>query len=263
MWRQYTSLTPHPSLSAKIWISNPGRKSGWCLLGFQVPLVFWVMGMNSFFVLVFRHWKLMQKHRLPSFFLTSMTVLHHVLWLGLIAPDSNISLKCFLTSSTISGGICLNHSLNGVSSVTFMECSVVWVHPSSARSNENVSWYLARSQQALSTNSGAHESKPLRSNSSKQPTTSLPNCQLWSLKGRAHFIFNLQTPRLRGFRYWLYSHCPCHRGLLSESLGVGSVVPHHHYCLLAALPSVQYTYSAQWGQVARCHPGHAELAPSC
>ena len=59
----------------------------------------------------------MQKCKPPSFFLTSTTVLHQVLWLGLMAPDSNISLRWFLTSSTIGGGICLNHSLNGVSSV--------------------------------------------------------------------------------------------------------------------------------------------------
>ena len=81
----------------------------------------------------------MQKCKLPSFFLTSMMALNHVLWLGLIALDSNISLRWFLTSSTIGGGICLNHSLNGVSSVTFMECSVVWVHLNSAGSNENMS----------------------------------------------------------------------------------------------------------------------------
>ena len=81
----------------------------------------------------------MQKHKLPSFFLTSMTALNQVLWLGLMAPDSNISLRRFLTSSTIGGGICLNHSLNGVSSVTLIVCSVEWVHPSSGRSNENMS----------------------------------------------------------------------------------------------------------------------------
>ena len=108
----------------------------------------------------------MQKHKPPSFFLTSTTSLHQALWLGLMAPDSNISLRWFLTSSTISGGIHLNCSLKGVSSVTFMVCSVEWVQPSSTRSNENTSWYSARSRQASSANSWAHESKPLRSNSS-------------------------------------------------------------------------------------------------
>ena len=92
--------------------------------------------------------------------------LHQALWLGLMVPDSNISLKWFLTSSTNGGGICLNHSLKGVSSVTFMICSVEWVQPNSAGSKENTSWYLARSQWAASTNSGVQESKLLKSNSS-------------------------------------------------------------------------------------------------
>ena len=107
----------------------------------------------------------MQKHRLPSFFLTSTMAFHQALWLGLMAPDSNISLRWFLTSSTIGSGIHLNHSLKGVLSVTFIVCSVEWVQPSSARSNENMSWYLARSQWAASANSGAHESRPLKSSS--------------------------------------------------------------------------------------------------
>ena len=83
-----------------------------------------------------------------------------------MALDSNISLRWFLTSSTIGGGIHLNHSLKGVSSVIFMVCLVERVQPSSARSNENTSWYSARSQHASSANSGAYVSKPLRSNSS-------------------------------------------------------------------------------------------------
>ena len=112
-------------------ISNPSRKSGRCLLSFPEPLVFGVMGRNPSLYRVFRCWKLMQKCKLPSFFLTSTMALHHALWLGLIAPVSNISLRWFLTSSTIGGGIHLKCSLNRVLSVTFIECSVVWVHPSS------------------------------------------------------------------------------------------------------------------------------------
>ena len=106
----------------------------------------------------------MQKCRLLSFFHTSTMALHQALWLGLMAPDSNISFKWFLTSSTNGGGIHLNHSLKGVSSVTFMICSVEWVQPNSAGSNENTSWYLARSQWATSANSGVQESRPLKSN---------------------------------------------------------------------------------------------------
>ena len=145
---------PHPSWSAKIQISDPDRKSGRCLLSSLVPLVFGVMGRNpsSYECSGIRSQCKNVSHRL--FFLTSMTALHQALWLGLMATDSNISLRWFLTSSTIDSGICLNNSLNGVSLVTFMVCSVEWVHPSSARSNENMSWYSARSQQALSPTQG-------------------------------------------------------------------------------------------------------------
>ena len=114
----------------------------------------------------FRQQKSMQKHRPPSFIHTSTMVLHQVLWLGLMALDSNISLRWFLTSSTIGSGIHLNCSLKGVLSITFIVCSVEWVQPSSAGSNENMSWYLARSQCTASANSGAHESRPLKSSSS-------------------------------------------------------------------------------------------------
>ena len=129
---------PHPFLSAKIRTSDPGRRSGQCLLGFLVPPVFGVMDRNpSSYV----HSDIGSQCKNIShclFFLTSTTVLHQALWLGLMAPDSNISFRWFLTSSTIGGGIHLKCSLNGVSSVTFMVCSVEWVHPSSARSNENM-----------------------------------------------------------------------------------------------------------------------------
>ena len=39
-----------------------------------------------------------------------------------------------------------------------------WVQPNSTGSNKNMSWYLARSQQAVSTSSGAQESRPIKSN---------------------------------------------------------------------------------------------------
>ena len=73
----------------------------------------------------------MQKHRLPSLFWTSTTALHHGLWLGQIALESNSSCGCVWISSTSSGIIHLNHSLNGASSVTLITCSVEWVQPSS------------------------------------------------------------------------------------------------------------------------------------
>ena len=78
----------------------------------------------------------MQKCRLTSFFGTSTTTLHHTLWLGQTVPESNISHRCAWTSSTNGGGICLNHSLNGVSMVTLITCSIEWVQPSSQDSKK-------------------------------------------------------------------------------------------------------------------------------
>ena len=115
---------------------------------------------------VLRWQKLMQKHRLPSFFLTNTTALHHAVWLGLIAPDSSISCRWLQTSSTNGGGICLKCSLKGVSSVTFIMCSVEWVQPNSAGSNENTSWYSAKSWWVASASSRGQESNLLKSSSS-------------------------------------------------------------------------------------------------
>ena len=44
-----------------------------------------------------------------------------------------------------------------------MICSVEWVQPKSAGSNENTSWYSARSRQAASANSRVQESRPSNS----------------------------------------------------------------------------------------------------
>ena len=107
----------------------------------------------------------MQNCKLPSFFLTNTTTLHQALWLGQKVPDSSISCRWFQTSPTNGGGICLNCSLKGVSSLTFIMCSVEWVQPNSVESNENTSWYSAKSQQAASTSPGGQESNPLRSSS--------------------------------------------------------------------------------------------------
>ena len=115
---------------------------------------------------MFRQQKSIQNCKLPSFFCTNTTALHQALWLGLMAPDSNISCRWLLISSTNRGGILLNCSLKGVSSVTFMVCSMEWVQPNSAGSNGNTSWYLTRSQHAVSASSGLQESRPLKSNSS-------------------------------------------------------------------------------------------------
>ena len=112
----------------------------------------------------FRQQKLIQNCKPTSFFCTNTTALHQALWLGLMAPDSNNSHRWLLTSSINGGGIHLNHSLKGVLSVTFVVCSMEWVQPNSAGSNKNMSWYLARIQQAVSSSSGTQESMPLKSN---------------------------------------------------------------------------------------------------
>ena len=114
----------------------------------------------------FRQQKLMQKCKPPSFFLTNTTTLHQALWLGWIASDSSISCRWFWTSSTSDGRICLNCSLKGVSSVTFIMCSMEWLQPNSAGSSENTSWYLARSWLVASTSLGGQESSLFKSNSS-------------------------------------------------------------------------------------------------
>ena len=61
----------------------------------------------------FRWQKSIQNYKLPSFFCTNTTALHHAFWLGLMAPDSNISCRWLLMSSTKGGEICLNCSLKG------------------------------------------------------------------------------------------------------------------------------------------------------
>ena len=156
----------------------------------------------------------MQNCRPPSFFLTNSTTLDQALWLGWMAPASNISHRLFQTSSNNSRGICLNHSLKGVSSFTFIMCSVEWVQPNSAGSNENTWWYLAMSQQAASANLGAQEPKPLKSNSSNNlpclcPTVSLggmgtlgliyPSCNWASLGGSS--TGNATTALATGFSF--------------------------------------------------------------
>ena len=106
----------------------------------------------------------MHKCRLPSYFWTKTTALHHALWLGQITPKSNISCKCTWTSSTNGGGIHLNHSLNRASSVTLITCSIKWVQPSSQDSKEEMSWYSARGEWVESASFSSQDSRLLKSN---------------------------------------------------------------------------------------------------
>ena len=115
---------------------------------------------------VLRWWKSMQNCRPPSFFLTNTVTLHHALWLGLIVPDSSISCRWLQPSSTSGRGICLNHSLKVVSSVTFIVCLVEGVQPNSVGSYKNMLWYLAKNWQAASASSRGQEPNPPKSSSS-------------------------------------------------------------------------------------------------
>ena len=176
----------------------------------------------------------MQNCKPPSFFLTNTTALYQALRLGQIAPDSSISCGWFQTSSTNSGGICLNHSLKGVLSVTFIVCSIEWVQCNSVGSNENTSWYLAKGQQVASASSGGQESNPLRSCTSNNfpclcltvsfgacdPWGSAPSPCSWTPSGGSGIGSAATTLATKGF--------------LLEGLWVSCTVSYHHNCLFTS-----------------------------
>ena len=182
----------------------------------------------------FRQQKSIQKHRPPSSFCTSTMALHQALWLGLMAPDSNISFKWFLTSSTSGGGIHLNCSLKGVSSVTFMICSVEWVQPNSTGSNENTTWYLGRSQQAASTNSRVQESRLLKSNSSNNLPCLCLNVSLGVWKLEDSLVLSYHPLDLGGFGHWQCSYCPGHWSFLPKGLLISSIILYQYNFLFTA-----------------------------
>ena len=179
----------------------------------------------------------MQNCRPPSFSLTNTTALHHAHWLGWIAPDSNISWRWFWTSSTKGGGICQNHSLKGVSSITFIICSVEWVQPNSVGSNENTSWYSAKSWQAVAAISGGQDSNPLKSNSSNSFASHSLTVNFGAIR-----ILGLISSPATGFPLAAWAmgccNCPGHWGFLPEGLWVSHTVPYHHDCLLTAFPQL-------------------------
>ena len=107
----------------------------------------------------------MEKCSPLSFLQTSTTTLHQGPLDGLMAPASNISLMCCLTSSSKGGGIHQKCSLKGSLSSTSILCFTVLVHPSSFLSNENTSWYSWISSQACCTNSSGHSSRVSKFNS--------------------------------------------------------------------------------------------------
>ena len=107
-------------------------------------LVSWGVDRSLSWFLHFNLQMSMQNHRPLSFLCTSTMALPHRLWLGWIAPTSNISFMCAWTSSTIGGWILQNVSLKGSSSMTLISCFARSVQPNSPGSKEKMSWYSAR-----------------------------------------------------------------------------------------------------------------------
>ena len=112
----------------------------------------------------------MQKCRVPSFFLTNMTVLHQGDWLGCMVPASSISLKEARTSSKSRGGIFLNLSLKGSLSTMWISCSTVLVQPNLFFSSAKTSWYDNTNCSAASAFLGAQFFRPLKSSFSRSFT---------------------------------------------------------------------------------------------
>ena len=116
-------------------------------------------------VLAFSFLRSIQKQSPPSFLQTSTTMLYQELLDGLMAPASNISLMCCLTSSSKGGGMHRKCSLKSLLSSTSILCLIVLVQPSSFLSNENTSWYSWMSSHACCTNSSGHSSRASKFNS--------------------------------------------------------------------------------------------------
>ena len=125
----------------------------------------------------------------------------------------------------------------GVPSVTFIVYLVEWVQPNSVGSNENMSWYLARSWCTVSASSRGQESNPLKSSSSN------------------NFSCLCLTVNLGVWGYWGSSPSSCNEppwvvwapevlplpwplGFILEGLWVSCTVPYHHDCLFTSLPQL-------------------------
>ena len=118
----------HPFLPVRIQISGQGMKTTYPYFFHPryhqssrtyEPLIIWALNFLRF----------IQKQSLPSFFLNGSTVLAQGLSEDLIPPISNISQKWVFTSSYMSDGIYLFHSLKGVSSVYLNICFIMEILP--------------------------------------------------------------------------------------------------------------------------------------
>ena len=90
-------------------------------------------------------------------------MLQHGDWLGLITPESNISLRVFHTSFSMGRGILGNLFLYGSRSVKLIVCSIMLMHPNMF-SRANISWYSIRSSLDALPNSLSQALSPERSN---------------------------------------------------------------------------------------------------
>ena len=115
-------------------------------------------------VLAFSFLKSIQKCSPPSFLWTSTTASHQGLLDGLMAPASNISLMCCLTSSSKGGGMCQKCSLKGSLLSISILCFTISLQHSLFLSNENTSWYFWMSSHACCTNSFGHSSRASKFN---------------------------------------------------------------------------------------------------
>ena len=106
----------------------------------------------------------MQNLSLPSFFLTRMTALHHVLLLCLIAAASNILSLCFLTSSN-NGGWDIPKSVLWRSNYQcfLFYASLRWYSPIHSYLMR-MSWYSCIITQTFTVSSSGQSSSPVRSN---------------------------------------------------------------------------------------------------
>ena len=141
-WKQCTASMPHPLQFPKNPPSSLSKRSIPLQLGFLWLLVYEEAD-GSLFVLTLSLWKSMQKCSPLSFLHTNTTGLPLGLWLGQLAPTSNIFVMCAWTSSSMGRRILWKHSLKGSLSTTLISCFTRLVQPNSPGSKKKKSWYLA------------------------------------------------------------------------------------------------------------------------
>ena len=171
-------------------------------------------------------------------------------------PESNISCRCVWTSSTNGGGIHLNHSLNGVLSVTLITCSVEWVQPSLLGSKEKTSWYSAKRDWAESTSSGGQDSNPLKSSSSNNFSCLCFTVSLGIWRPQVLSNASITPVCIGGSGTHMATTALDYWSLFPQGLGICCTISHYYsepsYCHCATL----YKCSVLLGPGVRTHPQH-------